>query len=156
MNQLKKAIGDPPLLVVCTDACKGLENAVKNVFPNAEQRECFLHLMKKFQKRFRGFGKMYPAARAYREEIFKDHMVVILNESEEVLKWLKDFHKLLWYRCAFHPEIKYDYITNNIAEVFNNWIRDINDLLVAELADKVNIATYIFPTCVFLNVYVQY
>jgi len=48
MNQLKKAIGDPPLLVVCTDACKGLENAVKNVFPNAEQRECFLHLMKFF------------------------------------------------------------------------------------------------------------
>jgi len=40
-NQLKKSIGDPPLLAVCTDACKGLENAVKNVFPNAEQRECF-------------------------------------------------------------------------------------------------------------------
>ena len=48
MTQLKKAIGDPPLLAVCTDACKGLENAVKRVFPKAEQRECFLHLMKKF------------------------------------------------------------------------------------------------------------
>lgn len=84
-----------------------------------------------------GFGKMYPAARAYREEIFYDHMAAILNESEEVLKWLKDYHKLLWYRCAFNPEIKCDYITNNIAEVFNNWIRDIKDLPVAELADKV-------------------
>ena len=48
MTQLKKAIGDPPLLAVCTDACKGLENAVKRVFPKAEQRECFLYLMKKF------------------------------------------------------------------------------------------------------------
>jgi len=65
MTQLKKAIGDPPLLAVCTDACKGLENAVKRVFPKAEQRECFLHLMKKFQKKFRGFRRMYPAARAY-------------------------------------------------------------------------------------------
>jgi transposase-like protein len=48
MIQLKKVIGDPPLLAVCTDACKGLENAVKRVFPKAEQRECFLHLMKNF------------------------------------------------------------------------------------------------------------
>ena len=39
MEQLKKAIGDPPVLAICSDACKGLENAVKNVFPNAEQRE---------------------------------------------------------------------------------------------------------------------
>ena len=41
MEQLKKAIGDPLLLAVCFDACKGLENAMKNVFPNVEQRECF-------------------------------------------------------------------------------------------------------------------
>jgi hypothetical protein len=38
MEQLKKAIGDLPLLAICSDACKGLENAVNNVFPNAEQR----------------------------------------------------------------------------------------------------------------------
>ena len=36
MKQLKKAIGEPPLLAFISDACKGLENAVKNVFPNAE------------------------------------------------------------------------------------------------------------------------
>ncbi|WVZ88700.1 hypothetical protein U9M48_035187 [Paspalum notatum var. saurae] len=52
MNQLKKAIGDLSLLAVCTDACKGLENAVKLVFPQAEQRECFRHLMQNFVKRF--------------------------------------------------------------------------------------------------------
>ena len=48
MNHLKKAIGDPPLLAVCTDACKGLENTMKNVFPNAEQRECFFPSYEKF------------------------------------------------------------------------------------------------------------
>ncbi|XP_066354885.1 uncharacterized protein [Miscanthus floridulus] len=69
MEQLKKAIGDPPLLAVCSDACKGLENVVKNVFPNAEQRECFYHLVRNLKKRFRGFGQIYPAARAYREDI---------------------------------------------------------------------------------------
>jgi transposase-like protein len=52
MEQLKKAIGDPPLLVVCSDACKGLETAVKTVFPYAEQRKCFYHMVKFFQKAY--------------------------------------------------------------------------------------------------------
>ena len=65
MEQLKKAIGDPPLLAICFDACKGLENALKNVFPNAEQRECFYHMVKNFQRRYRGFGQIYLAAKTY-------------------------------------------------------------------------------------------
>nr|XP_034569455.1 uncharacterized protein LOC117833969 [Setaria viridis] len=137
MNQLKNAIGDPPLLAVCTDACKGLEKAVKEVFPNVEQRECFFHLMKNFVKRFHRFGQMYPAARAYREEVFIKHMESIFKESNAVWLWLKEYHNLKWMRCAFNPEIKCDYVTNNVAEVFNNWIRDIKDLPIAELADKV-------------------
>uniref|UniRef100_A0A8R7RBU8 SWIM-type domain-containing protein n=1 Tax=Triticum urartu TaxID=4572 RepID=A0A8R7RBU8_TRIUA len=42
-------------------------------------------------------------------------------------------------RCVFNPDIKCDYITNNVAEVFNNWIRDIKDLPVAELVDKIRV-----------------
>jgi hypothetical protein len=43
MQQLKKAIGDPPLLAVCTDACKGLENAVKNVSqPQSKENAFFI------------------------------------------------------------------------------------------------------------------
>jgi CRISPR/Cas system CMR-associated protein Cmr5 small subunit len=61
MQQLKKAIDDPPLLAICSDACKGFENAVENIFPNVEQRECFYHLMKIFVKRFRRFGQIYTA-----------------------------------------------------------------------------------------------
>ena len=33
MNHLRKAIGDPPILAICSDACKGLMTVVKNVFP---------------------------------------------------------------------------------------------------------------------------
>ena len=65
MEQLKKAIGDPPLLAIYSDACKGLENAVKSVFPTAEQRECFYHMVKNFQRRYRGFGQIYLAAKTY-------------------------------------------------------------------------------------------
>jgi hypothetical protein len=45
MTHLHRAIGDLPLLVVATDACKGLENVVKDVFPHVKQRECFRHMM---------------------------------------------------------------------------------------------------------------
>ncbi|XP_062201788.1 uncharacterized protein LOC133904333 [Phragmites australis] len=106
MRQLHKAIGDLPLLAICTDACKRLENAVKEVFPRVEQRECFRHLMQNFIKRFSGdtFQQMH--------------------------------HSLLWMRCAFNPAIKCDYVTNNLAKCFNNWISDIKDLPVTELVDK--------------------
>jgi transposase-like protein len=54
MSQLHKVIGHLPVLAICTDACKGLERTVKDVFPRAEHRECFRHLMQNFIKRFRG------------------------------------------------------------------------------------------------------
>lgn len=33
MNQLNRAISDPPIIAMCTDASKGLEHAVNDVFP---------------------------------------------------------------------------------------------------------------------------
>jgi hypothetical protein len=48
--QLRKAIGEPPLLAIHSDPCKGLTESVKNVFPNAERRECFGHLMQNYIK----------------------------------------------------------------------------------------------------------
>uniref|UniRef100_A0A453EDQ5 SWIM-type domain-containing protein n=1 Tax=Aegilops tauschii subsp. strangulata TaxID=200361 RepID=A0A453EDQ5_AEGTS len=139
MNQVKKAIGDPPVLVVCTDACKGLENAVKKVFPQAEQRECFRHMWHNFQKYFHGdvFGRLWPAARAYRPEEYQHHMAKVFDASEKVYPYLRDYHNLLWMWCMFNPAIKCDYINNNLAECFNAWVRDIKDLPIVQLADKI-------------------
>jgi hypothetical protein len=82
MNQVKKAIGDPPsVLVVCTYACKGLENVVKSVFPQAEQHECFRHMWNNFKKYFHGdvFGRLWPAARAYKMEEYQHHMAKVFD-----------------------------------------------------------------------------
>jgi hypothetical protein len=54
MEHLRSAIGDPPFLAVSSEACKGLENAVKVVFPHTEQRECFRHLMENYVKKYGG------------------------------------------------------------------------------------------------------
>ena len=49
--------------------------------------------------------------------------------------WLKANHKLKWMRSKFSETIKCDHITNNVAEVWNNWVKDIKDLPIADLAD---------------------
>ncbi|CAD6273082.1 unnamed protein product [Miscanthus lutarioriparius] len=41
-------------LTVCTDACKGLEAAMKIVFPQAKHRECVKHQTNNMKKKFRG------------------------------------------------------------------------------------------------------
>ena len=60
----------------------------------------------------------------------------IVEATLDVLVWLEAHHYKLWMRSAFNPNIKCDYITNNLAEVFNNWIKDWKDLPVVELVDK--------------------
>jgi hypothetical protein len=135
--QLRKAIGEPHLLTMHCDASKGLIGAVKDVFPRVEMRECSRHLMQNYIKQFAGKKHMYPTARAYMPEVHEHHTNVVGIYG--LVKWFKDNHPLLWYRSGFNLDIKCDYITNNIVEVFNNWIKDHKDLNVCELADKIRV-----------------
>jgi hypothetical protein len=112
--------------------------AVAKVFPHAERRECFRHLMQNYMKQFAGKEYMYHVARAYRSEVYEHHMINVASIGG-IKVWLKEYHSLLWYRSGFNPAIKCDYITDNIAEVFNNWIKDYKDLPVCKLANKIRV-----------------
>jgi transposase-like protein len=136
MQQLHKAVGELPILAISSDACIGLTAAVRDVFPHAERRECFRHLVQNYIKQFAGQEHMYPAAWAYRADVYEHHVGNVLG-NDGVHAWFKEWHSLLWYRSGFNPAIKCDYITNNIIEVFNNWIKDYKDLPVCELANKI-------------------
>ena len=52
MQQLHRAVGSPPGLVISTDACKGFETVVSVVFTEAEHRECMRHLYGNFMKQY--------------------------------------------------------------------------------------------------------
>jgi uncharacterized protein (DUF2164 family) len=136
MTQLKKAVGDLSELAICSDAQKALMHAVADCFPNAEKRECFRHLMANYVKSHAGSEHMYAAARAYRKEVFEHHVNKVRSVTK-IAEYLDQHHKFIWYRSGFDTSIKCDYITNNMAEVFNNWIKDHKDLLVCDLADKI-------------------
>jgi transposase-like protein len=57
LQNLRRAIAHPNGLVIHTEACKGLEVAMDNVFPGVEHRECMRHLAANFGKKFK--GKVY-------------------------------------------------------------------------------------------------
>jgi transposase-like protein len=136
MTQLKKVVGDLAVLAICSDAQKGLMHAISECFLNAEKKECFRHLMGNYVKIHTGSEHMYPAARAYRREVFEHHVSQVRSVTK-IAKYLDQHHKFIWSRSGFDPSIKCDYITNNMAEVFNDWIKDHKDLPVCDIADKV-------------------
>jgi hypothetical protein len=92
--------------------------------------------MGNYVKSYSGSEHMYPAVRAYRSEVFEHHVSQI-RSVPKIAEYLDQHHKFLWYRSGFDPSIKCDYITNNMAEVFNNWVKDHKDLPVCDLADKI-------------------
>ena len=53
------------------------------------------------------------------------------------MKWIHENHKHLWTRHLFSEASKCDYVTNNIAETFNSWIRDEKSLPVVDLMDRI-------------------
>jgi len=84
-------------LAVCTDACKGLEAAVAQVWPHCEKIECFRHLMENMKKYYSGdiYAKnMWHAARAYTPHKFKYFFDKVVAASPGVLTWLKEHHNL--------------------------------------------------------------
>ena len=97
MSNLAMVVGSPPGLVISTDAGKGIDIAVTNVFTNGvEHRECMRHLYKNFKKRFHGkvFKKnLWPAARVYRKDLFDMHYNIMKKLSPKALKWIEDNHK---------------------------------------------------------------
>lgn len=138
MQQLYKAVGCPQGLVICTDACKGLETAVGAVFPQAEYRECMRHLYSNFIKYYQGdvfTEHLYPAARAYTEGLFKWHMKKINEYAPDAILYLDTYHKRLWYRAGFSEDSKCDYLTNNVSESLNAQIKHLKGLLLHELVD---------------------
>jgi hypothetical protein len=94
-------------------------------------------------KKFRGddFGRMWPAARSYTSKTYLYHMDKIMaacGDNNEFATWLENHHSLLWYRSGFNTAIKVDHI-NNLAESFNNWVKDLKDLHVHDMVDQIRI-----------------
>jgi hypothetical protein len=140
LENLHKVIGDPPGLVICSDACKGLEKAVGAVFPQAENRECMRHMYSNFMKHYSGdvfTDHLYPVAKSYTKYMFRWHMKRIFEFAPAAVDYLEEHHSRIWYSSGFSEESKCDYLTNNVSESFNSQIKHLKGHRIHELVDRI-------------------
>jgi hypothetical protein len=80
---------------------------------------------------------LWPASRAYNQRHHDHHYSILQKASPRAMKWIEDNHRHLWAGWKFSHASKCDYVTNNIAETFNSWIRHEKSLLVIPLLDRI-------------------
>jgi hypothetical protein len=51
--------------------------------------------------------------------------------------YLRQYHKKLWTWSQFLTICKVDYVTNNLVESFNNWIKPHKSMNLDDLMDKI-------------------
>ena len=141
LQNLRRAISHPNGLVIHTDACKGLEVAVDNVFPGVEHRECMRHLAANFVKKFKGkffTDNLWRASLTCSVRKHNYHMRQLYT-NDKVKEYLETHHSKLWARSQFSELSKVDYVHNNLAESFNSTIRKLKDLYLVDLIDRIRI-----------------
>jgi len=114
MQMLKEVIGSPRGLAICTDAGQAVMTGVKDVFPEAEHRECMYHLVTNFKKRYRGkvFDEhLWQAAYAWNPYIFEKHWAEMEEAKPAATQYLRQWHTRLWTRSQFSTASKVDYVT---------------------------------------------
>jgi predicted nucleic acid-binding Zn finger protein len=98
-----------------------------------EHRECMYHLVTNFKKRYSGkifYDHLWPAAYSWSPYWFEKHC------KTGATRYLQKNHKKLWTRSQFNTLCKVDYVTNNLAESFNNWIKADKVLHLDDLMDS--------------------
>ncbi|CAO2177369.1 unnamed protein product, partial [Urochloa humidicola] len=140
MERLKEAIGCPPGLTFCTDCGQAVMHGVTEVFPNAEHRECMYHLVHNFKKRFSGKvfdDHLWAAAYSWNPYMFEKHWSAMAQAKPEAMVYLQQSHTKLWTRSQYSTLSKVDYVTNNLAQSFNNWIKNDKSKHLDDLMDTI-------------------
>ena len=140
MERLKDAIGTLDGLTISTDCGQAIMHGVSKVFPQAEHRECMYHLVQNFKKRYNGKifdDHLWASSYSWTRYMFDKHYNAMARAKPESMKYLQETHKKLWSRSQYGVQSKVDYVTNNLAESFNNWIKKEKGKHLDDLMDTI-------------------
>jgi hypothetical protein len=140
MEKLRDAIGTPPGMAICTDAGQAVMGAVKDVFPSAKHRECMFHLVYNFKKRYSGKvfdDPLWAVAYSWAPYFFEKNWKAMEEARPDAMDYIRQSHTRIWTRSQFLTHCKVDYVTNNLVESFNNWIKHYKGLNLDDFMDKI-------------------
>ena len=69
--------------------------------------------------------------------MFNKHYQAMAQAKPEAMVYLQETHKKKWTRSQFFTSSKVDYVTNNLAESFNNWIKPEKGKHLDDLMDTI-------------------
>jgi hypothetical protein len=140
MQRLREVIRCLIGLAICTDCGQAVMAGVKEVFPTAEHRKCMFHLVQNFKKRWSGKAfddHLWAAAYSWHPHFFERHWVAMEAAKPAAMEYLRQCHTRLWTRSQFSTRCKVDYVTNNLVESFNSWIKHHKSLNLDAFMDKI-------------------
>ncbi|XP_075074138.1 uncharacterized protein LOC142161607 isoform X1 [Nicotiana tabacum] len=114
---------------------EGLIAAVRDLFPNAEHRNCVRHMYQNFKTKHKGKalkGMVWNAVWESNNVIFRKCMEELENEDKAAREWFNHPERPFntWTRSMFRTHIKCDMLLNNLCESFNRWLLCVLVLLL--------------------------
>ncbi|GJY58099.1 multidrug resistance-associated protein 5 [Tanacetum coccineum] len=106
----------------------GLIEAVKDVMPNAEHRQCARHIYENFRKQYHHleFRKLFRAtSKASYPQLFNKVMDKIKSANPNAHKYLMDKNPKSWSRAFFKVDRGCEAIENGFSECFNSVIVNV-------------------------------
>nr|GEV08812.1 pentatricopeptide repeat-containing protein [Tanacetum cinerariifolium] len=109
-------------LTLMSDQHKGLIEAVKDVMPYAEHRQCARHIYEGFRKQFSGAhfrGLLWAASKASYHELFNKIMDKIKRANPNAHQYLIKKDLKTWSRAFFRIRSNCEAVENGFSECFN-------------------------------------
>ncbi|XP_071740827.1 uncharacterized protein [Rutidosis leptorrhynchoides] len=127
-------------IALISDQHKGLIEAVTQVLPNCEHRQCARHVYANFSKRFGGVyfkNCFWQAAKSYTPEHFAYVMDKIKEGNQEAYTYLLNKQPYNWTRAYFATGFDCDSVENGISECWNSMIRDFRSKPIIQMLEDI-------------------
>ncbi|XP_023763965.1 uncharacterized protein LOC111912463 [Lactuca sativa] len=120
----------------------GVIEAVNDVLPQAEHRQCARHIYDDFTEKFTGgqFRRLFwEACKASYPQQFDKVMEEIRVENPDAYQYLMDKDPSTWSRVFFQTNVGCDAVENGISECFNSLIFDLRRKPIVTLLESIRV-----------------
>ncbi|XP_062014029.1 uncharacterized protein LOC133730460 [Rosa rugosa] len=128
-----------------SDKQKGLEQVIKDLFPDSQHRHCVRHLHNNFKNDgHRGLElkqKLWAVARACTMSQYASAMEDMKKSSVGAWQWCLDRPAIHWSKSHFHEKFKCDVLLNNHSESFNKSILEARKKPILPCLEDIRMAT---------------